>query len=456
MFSHLSLLKLFPESSIQPIMKILKFVFIFLFVSFGFSYAQDKSNKEQFTAWITQNAHRIKTVDAGNDFDDLQPFKSVLKDVRVVGLGEATHGTSEFFRMKHRMLEFLVKEMGFTSFYIEASMSRCYYINDYILFGKGNLDSATFVQGFVPWRVEEVRDMIQWMRNYNVAAPEKKKIRFYGFDLQINDRAWDELKDFYKTLNEKKIVVLDSLQQKMDSASKLSNNMENQGKGASLFNEVYKDVLGLLDDIVMNQGEYEYKVGSKEYQRNLMNIKLITQETESYKNLILNLRDYYMAQNILHLLNREGDEGKAVVWAHNGHVSKGWGLMGSYLSKVLKDKYYAVGFEFYSGSFQSRNQDLKNKSPNWDIVTVKEPPVNSLAWYLNKTGMNNLFLDFRNTGTDRVKNFSKNYGMHSFGSAYSASWPLVYPSKLKDYDGLIFIRNTTAAKNFVRDGITPF
>lgn len=90
-----------------------------------------QEDKDVFQQWINNNAHELKTVDAGNGFEDLEPFKTILKDVRVVGLGEATHGTSEFFRMKHRMLEFLVKEMNFTSFYIEASMSRCRYINDY-------------------------------------------------------------------------------------------------------------------------------------------------------------------------------------------------------------------------------------------------------------------------------------------------------------------------------------
>src|SRR4030095_5956689 len=104
--------------------------------------AQIQQDKDQFTQWIISNAHTIKTVDAGNGFEDVQPFKTILQNVRVVGLGEATHGTSEFFRMKHRMLEFLVKEMDFTSFYIEASMTRCRYVNEYVLCGKGNLDTA--------------------------------------------------------------------------------------------------------------------------------------------------------------------------------------------------------------------------------------------------------------------------------------------------------------------------
>ena len=180
--------------------------------------AKAKEDKNLFKQWIINNAHEIKTVDAGNGFEDLQPFKSILKDVQVVGLGEASHGTSEFFRMKHRALEFLVKEMGFTSFYIEASMTRCRYINDYVLYGKGNLDTATAIQGFVTWRVEEVKNMIEWMRQYNASVPDEKKVKFFGCDLQINDQGWKELKDFYRKVNPQKLVDLDSLENSADNA----------------------------------------------------------------------------------------------------------------------------------------------------------------------------------------------------------------------------------------------
>lgn len=103
--------------------------------------------------------------------------------------------------MKHRMLEFLVKEMDFTSFYIEASMSRCRYINDYVLYGKGDIDTATAIQGFYVWRVEEVKNMIDWMRQYNTTVPEERKVKFFGYDIQINNLGWKGLKDFYTKVN---------------------------------------------------------------------------------------------------------------------------------------------------------------------------------------------------------------------------------------------------------------
>lgn len=84
---------------------------------------------DETAAWIQQEAIPLKTVLAGQGFDDMQPIKSLIGDARIVSLGESTHGSKEIFQMKHRMLEFLVKEMGFTIFSIEASMPEAFRLN---------------------------------------------------------------------------------------------------------------------------------------------------------------------------------------------------------------------------------------------------------------------------------------------------------------------------------------
>ena len=90
------------------------------------------------TDWIKTNAVSLKTVEAGHGFDDMAPLKAMVGDARIVALGEATHGSREFFQLKHRMLEFLVKEKGFTIFSINANMPEAYRLNDYVLEGKGD------------------------------------------------------------------------------------------------------------------------------------------------------------------------------------------------------------------------------------------------------------------------------------------------------------------------------
>jgi erythromycin esterase-like protein len=79
----------------------------------------------------------------------MQPLKKIIGDARIVALGEATHGTREFFQLKHRMLEFLATEMGFTIFSIEANMPEAYRVNDYVLTGVG--DPAALLRGMYFW-----------------------------------------------------------------------------------------------------------------------------------------------------------------------------------------------------------------------------------------------------------------------------------------------------------------
>jgi erythromycin esterase-like protein len=134
------------------------------------------------TAWITTNAVPLTTTEPGRGFDDLQPLKKMIGDARIVALGEATHGTREFFQLKHRMLEFLATEMGFTVFSIEANMTEAYRLNDYVLHGTG--DPALLLKGlgFWTWDTEEVLDMIKWMRAFNASG--KGRVQFTGFDMQ--------------------------------------------------------------------------------------------------------------------------------------------------------------------------------------------------------------------------------------------------------------------------------
>jgi len=118
------------------------------------------------------------------DFKDLMPLKDILKDKKIVAMGEATHGTSEFFKMKHRFFEFLVEEMGYRVFAMECDGGGGQVINDYILNGKGSLEEALVATKFAIWRTEEVKNMIKWMKEYNDDPSHKEKIKFYGFDMQ--------------------------------------------------------------------------------------------------------------------------------------------------------------------------------------------------------------------------------------------------------------------------------
>src|SRR5262245_16406774 len=160
--------------------------------------AEKKQKQQAVIAALKAHEIQIKFIEAGHGFSDLQPLKRIFKNVRIVGLGEETHGTREFFQFKHRMLEFLVKEAGFRVFAIEASYSACQNINDYVMGkmddGKKALDS----QGFWTWNTEEVRAMMDWMRAYNASVTGDRKIKFVGFDIQANETGRAKILEYLK------------------------------------------------------------------------------------------------------------------------------------------------------------------------------------------------------------------------------------------------------------------
>ena len=152
------------------------------------------SQGESPVDWMRTNAIRLTTVEAEHGFADMQALQAVVGNARIVSLGEATHGSREFFQLKHRMLEFLATQMGFTIFSIEANMPEAYRLNDYVLNGTG--DPAALIRGmyFWTWDTEEVLDMVRWMRAFNASG--KGRVQFTGFDMQTPNVAGDIVRTF--------------------------------------------------------------------------------------------------------------------------------------------------------------------------------------------------------------------------------------------------------------------
>jgi erythromycin esterase-like protein len=172
------------------------FVVPFALITFhGFGQVPQADTEEQSAVtWVRQNAIPLRTVDAGSGFDDMQPLDKVVGDARIVTLGEATHGTREFFQLKHRMVEYLATRKGFTIFSIEANMPEAYRLNKFVLKGEGDPKQLLKGMYFWTWNTEEVLDMILWMREFNKSG--KGRIEFTGFDMQTPTVPIQTVSDF--------------------------------------------------------------------------------------------------------------------------------------------------------------------------------------------------------------------------------------------------------------------
>jgi erythromycin esterase len=424
--------------------------------------AERRLKQQAVVARLKENAVAIKMVEAGNGFADLLPLKKVFKDVRFVGLGEETHGTREFFQFKHRMLEFLVREMGFRVFAIEASYSACQNIDDYVMGRTDDSAKALDSQGFWTWNTEEVRAMMNWMRDYNLSAPAHRRVRFIGFDIQVNDPGKARLLEYLKRVAPERFADTETFF-KVDM-EELRNSVFLRGDSAKdelarlkQLRDQYNDLFIFLE---LGGAKLAAKSTPAEYEQMREYARVLVQYADASGRAGFGgavARDLYMADNFHRMVEREPAGTRFVVWAHNGHIATGDNdgaspSFGHYLRRFYGKDYYALGFSFNQGSFQSR--EAQHKDPNNRMLmsfTVHPAPADSVDWYLAQTGVKILLIDFRlsRKSAEIGEWLAAPHPMRSIGSIYAAGSEQSSFSPVtigKEFDGLFFIDTTSRAR----------
>jgi len=178
--------------------------------------------------WIRKHAIPVETANPAADFADLVPLKDMIGERRIVALGEGTHGTSEFFKMKHRIVRFLAEQMGFTVFAIEANMPEAREVNRYVLTGKGDPKKALSGLYFWTWDTSEVLAMIEWMKDYNLSG--KGRMEFYGFDMQFPDVAMANVKEFVGKADPDFVRPLEEFYGRVEGISRSVRNTRDRSK----------------------------------------------------------------------------------------------------------------------------------------------------------------------------------------------------------------------------------
>ena len=399
--------------------------------------------------WIRSHAIPLKIVEAGHGFEDMRPLAKMVGRARVVSLGEATHGTREFFQMKHRMLEFLVSEMGFTAFAIEANLPECKALNDYVLEGKGDPKKGLDGIYFWTWNTQEVLAMVEWMRQWNANPAHAQKVRFYGFDNQTATMAYQWVK-----------AHLDQEDPELGAW---------MGKELSALGEVHREKIDQAKTKVLREAAAELgrrldlKTGFDPFLRRCARILEQKLDIDLDAQAGGSARDLGMAENVRWILDQEGPKGRVMLWAHNGHVQTGndfaghpW--MGRYLRKSLGAEMVVLGFAFREGSFQAI--DMGSTKGGLREFTVKPMPSATLDEALQSAGFPVLALDLRAipaSGPVRAW-FDGPQGTFGTGAVFSDGGEAraIIPTRvLEAYDGLFFISHTTAARpNHARETVT--
>jgi erythromycin esterase len=160
--------------------------------------------------WIREHARPLQTVDPSAPLTDLGPLRELVRHATVVGLGGSTRGAHELFALQHRVLTFLVEEMGFRTLALEMDWTQGIPIDAYLCTGRGEL--STLLADARPfWRIEELLEAVRWMRAYNQRHPTDP-VRFVGVDIVgVQALAYDAVIDYARRTAPERLVEIEAL-----------------------------------------------------------------------------------------------------------------------------------------------------------------------------------------------------------------------------------------------------
>ena len=382
---------------------------------------------------------------------------SYLSGCKIVGLGEATHGTKEFFQLKHRIFKYLVEHHGFRIFAFECDMGESYYIDRYITAGEGDIDDIMINKmHFWTWRTEEVKSLLLWMKEYNKDKSDEDEIHLIGVDCQFLTHQADIILNYFDktnvSLSEDCIQFLHEIDQIEPNSIEYYENI-NLNKKTEIDQNV--DVLlakfeEVKNELITASSAFEYQF----IKQIALNIKQVNEFMYGYvHNNPTNYRDQYMAENTLWTSDLFVENTKVALWAHNGHVGnwKSYRSVGYHLKEALNDTYQIIGFAFSFGSFTARKIN-----DNYRLATcylAQEPKFGSINYVCHHAQDKNFILRESDIPTDSDVDtwISKSRNFLLIGATYNDnSYDWYYLIKFKEYfDVLIYWDITTASEPLI-------
>ncbi len=382
-------------------------------------------------------------------------------DARVVLLGEASHGTSEFYATRAELSKRLILEKGFSIIAVEGDWPSAQEVNRFVK-GRGPIRSAEdmLTDSFRRWPTwmwanREVGRFAEWLKAENEKRAESRQVGFYGIDLYSLYESIDEVLGF---LQENPAYGTDlELARKAFSCFEPYNRMpEHYALSTARFtDECISEVSDLLTSIRTREKQFD---GDEEQDLDLKMNALVAKNAETYYRTIMlddagswNIRDTHMTEAIGELLDYHGEEAKIIVWEHNTHIgdasetsmaNDGMINVGQLIrERYGKDGTFAVGFGTYEGTVIA----AENWGDLWERMTV--PPAKLRTWEGQLQGAvgEDLVLLFNEENRGL---FSEWTGHRAIGVVYNPEFEaygnFVSSRVGRRYDAFIFFSQSTA------------
>jgi erythromycin esterase len=297
-------------------------------------------------SWLETHAVTINTADPAVEEPNLSALRGIIGDARIVGMGEATHGTREFWQIRQKLSRHLVENMGFTAILHEAPFPNSLYIDAYVTAGEGTALDAHQKLGY--WRFQEMQELIAWIREYNVERDQQTPpLHYLGYDCAF--RSWTHA-----------IALIAEYLQVVDPGAV-------DDITARLENYTLEDARYVYGFIEARRDAYIAQSTTSEYELTLRIAEILEPAWQVWYNLLNGLpdgdvREGFNIGNVNWIIDNLLDGGKVIIWAHNAHVGNVYlddiagvpaQMLGSRLKEQYGEDYYIIGTEFYGGRFMA-------------------------------------------------------------------------------------------------------
>ena len=271
---------------------------------------------------IAEAGSRLDSVDG----EDVAALVDDVGDARVVLIGEATHGTSEFYRARAAMTRRLVERHGFNIVAVEADWPDATRIDRYVRHRDPGASVEPAFARFPTWmwRNEEVLAFVEWLRAWNAERPREQRCSFHGLDLYGLTASIAAVIDYLEKVDPEAARVA---RERYGCLTPWQKDPSAYGRAALLEGNrrCEKPVLDMLRDLLDRRLEYLAQ-DSDAYLDAEGNARLVTAAETYYRAMYYgyaeswNQRDTHMFETLERVLEARGPASRAVVWAHNSHV----------------------------------------------------------------------------------------------------------------------------------------
>ncbi len=402
----------------------------------------------------------------GEVFDSLEsaPLDALLERVgnaRIVLIGEASHGTSEFYRLRARITQRLIAEMGFNIVAAEADWPDAARIDHYVRHRDAPPSEWTAFARFPAWmwRNEETRSFVDWLHEHNATLSHAQRTGFYGLDLYS---LYASAREVIAYLADVDPDLAETARHRYGCLSPWESDPAAYGHAAltGAYKHCEQDVAHVLSELLHKRIAFAEQ-DSERFLDASQNAQIVARAEAYYRVMYYgsraswNLRDTHMFETLKQVMAFRGEGAKAVVWAHNSHIgdaratemsSRGEHNIGELCARAFGNLSYRIGFGTDHGSVAAAS--------NWDapmeIKQVRPAHPQSHEYQFHLTGNQGLLLGLRGAAPELVDAVCKPRLERAIGVIYRPETELAshyFEARLgQQFDEYIWLDETSAVK----------